>query len=155
MKQLLVTLCLATLSYAAQAQDLNMQQVYRPLPDVLKLTGTYKGLLPCEDCKAIATELELRYSTDTVGEYSLRDKYMGKHGADIASHIKGEWIATKDKIDGQSVTLIVLNYEDEEKVAYYLLNSDGSLLVLDQSKHKADPAKPTTLKKDEPLSMEP
>ncbi len=107
------------------------QDTQRPL-----VAGTYRGNLPCEDCKIIETSLDLKYGTDSTGEFSLRDKYVSKGGTDITSRISGEWIIAKDIFEGNKVMMIILNYDNEDKAMYFVLKADGNLLPLDKERHR-------------------
>lgn len=113
------------------------------------VAGTYKGKLPCEECKVIETELELYYGTDTSGEFALRDKYISEGGTNMAYRVKGDWIVKQDIIDGQICKVIVLDYDNEDKIKYYRLKADGNLLPLDQDKHALKATIDCTLKKVE------
>ncbi len=119
--------CLAA-SCAAKAQD---------TPPTPLFSGTYAGKAPCADCKIIETELELKYGTDTSGEYALRDKYIGHQGMDMKSLVKGEWVRLYDPKVG---VLIILDSDVPDKTAYYLYRKDGSLAPLDKDLHKIEAA---------------
>lgn len=113
------------------------------------VAGTYKGKLPCEECKVIESELELKYGTDTTGEFSLRDKYISEGNTSIMSRIKGDWVMKRDIVDGNKCTVIALDYDNEEKIRYYILRQDGNLVPLDGDKHPLKANMDCTLKKTE------
>lgn len=113
------------------------------------VAGTYKGKLPCEECKIIESELELSYGTDTSGAFSLRDKYISEGGTNMASRVKGDWIIKQDIVDGQICKVVLLDYDNEDKIRYYRLKADGNLLPLDQDKHAIKADIDCTLKKVE------
>ncbi len=110
------------------------------IPDI---AGTYAGKAPCADCEFIETELELAYGTDTSGEFSLRDKYVGKQGG-IMSRVKGEWARV---VDAKAGVLVVLNNDLPEKAMYYRLTKDGNLLPLDQELNKVESPIDCTLRR--------
>ncbi len=110
--------------------------------------GVYKGNMPCEECKIIETELELTYSTDSTGTFSLRDKYISEGSKEaISSRIKGEYAIHSDVINTTKATVIVLNYDNEDKAIYYLLKADGNLLPLDKEKRPITAQIDCTLKR--------
>lgn len=114
------------------------------------VAGTYKGRQPCEECKVIETELELKYGTDTSGEFSLRDKYItGNGGTDITSRMRGDWTMITEKQEGSRLRLVVLDYDNEDKVRYYLWRTDGNLVPLDQNKQPIKADIDCTLRKTE------
>ena len=126
---------------------INAQETAAPLPLISSLAGTYKGDMPCADCRKIESELQLDYETDSTGRFSLRDKYMGKQGSDIMSRIAGAWVVIKDVTDGVPVKLIVLNHDLQDKIIYYKVKQDGNLLPLDSDKQKISCPSDCTLKK--------
>ena len=136
-KHILLFIVSILFSGFARAQDIQKPMV----------AGTYKGNLPCEECKIIETSLDLNYGTDSTGEFSLRDKYVSKGGTDVTSRVSGEWIIAKDIFEGRKVMMIILNYDNEEKAMYYVLNADGSLQPLDKDRHKVTADIDCTLKK--------
>ena len=115
------------------------------------VSGVYKGHQPCEECKVIESELELMYgATDTSGEFSLRDKYISEAGGtNMASRVKGDWVMKQDIIDGQICKIVVLDYDNEDKIRYYRVKGDGNLLPLDADKHPVKATIDCTLKKVE------
>lgn len=131
---------------AAAAGMLFVSGVYAQQANVV---GTYKGKLPCEECKIIESELELFYGTDTSGAFSLRDKYISEGGTNMASRVKGDWIIKQDIVDGQICKVVMLDYDNEDKIRYYRLKADGNLLPLDQEKHAIKADIDCTLKKVE------
>lgn len=136
-KQALLFIACIISCCAALAQD-----VQKPM-----VAGTYKGKLPCEECKIIETSLDLKYGTDSTGEFSLRDKYISRGGTDVTSRISGEWIITKDIFEDKKVMMVILNYDNEDKAMYYVLNADGNLQPLDKERHKITADIDCTLKR--------
>ena len=112
------------------------------------VAGTYKGSLPCEECKIINAELELIFGTDSTGEFALRERYISDKGTDIASRIKGNWKMDIEMLSGKMTTLIIINEDLPEKQQYYLLKADGSLLPLDSEKQPMKAAIDLTMKKE-------
>jgi hypothetical protein len=135
MRKLLFVFLFLFVSPALKAQEEVLTSSY---------VGTYYGKAPCSDCKVIESILDLSYGTDTSGEFSLRDKYIGKSGVDIISRMKGEW---QRVLNPKAGTLIVLNYDNTEKTMYYLLNRDGSLAPVDENLHKIESPIDCTLRK--------
>ncbi|MBC7554803.1 MAG: hypothetical protein H7257_12585 [Taibaiella sp.] len=110
-------------------------------------SGTYSGSAWSTDSALVLTELELIYGTDSTGTFSLRDKYTGKKGPDIASRIKGEYTIAAETLDGHKVTLVTLSDEQQNKIMYYLLKAGDILEPLDDDKHTTEAAATHTLKK--------
>lgn len=114
---------------------------------VVSVAGTYKGHLPCEECKYIEAELELNYGTDSTGEFVLRDRYVNPGGTNITSRRKGDWIVRRDEVDGQKTWVVILDYDNEDKMVYYLVKPDGNIYPLDENKHQQKADIDCTMKK--------
>lgn len=78
--------------------------------------GEYKGILPCEDCDGIETQIALNEDTT----YFLKMEYFGK-GEPFTD--KGKFFWNKDN------TIITITLEDNSTQQYLVLN--GTLTVLD------------------------
>ena len=119
-----------------------------PLPFIAGISGSYRGVAPCDDCKRIETELELSYDTDSTGHFNLRNKYVGNGGSDMASRISGAWMVEQAKNELRTAVYIVLNFETPDKVIYYLRQQNGNLLPLDNERKPITAATDLSLNKE-------
>jgi hypothetical protein len=139
-----IVLLLALFSVStAYGQD----KLPRPLNTVDIVAGSYIGTLPCADCPGIQSELELLYVNDSLGQYRLRSKYLGKGNGNITALNEGEWIVVKDAYEGKLSTYVLLDYDDQEKIKYYILKDENNLVPLDAEKKPLTAAKEVLLHK--------
>lgn len=139
---IVLLLALFTMSSAC-GQD----KLPRPLNTVDIVAGSYIGNLPCDDCPGIQSELELLYVNDSLGQYRLRNKYLGKGNGTITAFNEGEWIVIKDAYEGKLSTFILLDYDDLDKIKYYLLKDENNLVPLDAEKKPITATKEVLLHK--------
>ena len=145
MKRFVFAFCVfLSSSYIAAAQ-----YEYTVLPLVAQVAGTFKGHLPCEDCRTIETEMELNYLSDTTGSYTIRDKYMGKEKTEVISMSRrnGLFMVVKEVVDHDKLTLVMFDYDYPEKTTYCMLRSDGNLIPLGEDKKPVEPQADCILKK--------
>jgi uncharacterized lipoprotein NlpE involved in copper resistance len=113
-----------------QAQNTNQNQ---EIPE--SVFQIYNGILPCEDCEGIRTEItfnrEVESKGDISGDFILYEQFLGKD--DNAPIIEeGYWFA---EILGNSETIITVNSKTGPR--YFLLEED-SILMLDENKNIID-----------------
>jgi hypothetical protein len=113
-----------------------------------RLTGTYKGKLPCGDCEGIMSTLTLHFKKHTrYGDYTLSDKYTGTPNGDISNDRKGKWCFTSKLIEADHKSLIIeLDPDMHGRETYYYVKKDG-IIQIDKSMHGASPSADRTLKK--------
>lgn len=76
MKKLVFLLIIAALTLACSAGQKSVR-LQNSISDNQKVvSGVYRGITPCADCKGIRTEIVL----DEKGEYSISRTYLGKRG---------------------------------------------------------------------------
>ncbi len=104
----------------------------KPVPIVEKISGVYKGQLPCADCSGIEETLTLTASdsAQTYGSYTLEDLYQGKQVAPFIT--TGEWHLVKDNI---MVITPNITYPQSQ---YLMVESYRDLTYLDSNMQKID-----------------
>lgn len=89
------------------------------------VSGTYKGILPCDDCDGIETILMLEPDES----YEVSKKYIGKSGGVYENIGSYEW-----SDDG---TTLILEDIDSNK-EYYTVEQDKLRLITDKSQKSKD-----------------
>jgi len=115
---------------------------------MMKLSGNYKGKLPCADCNAINTTLTLRFKAHAKsGDYTLSDKYLGTKNGDITNDRKGKWSYISKLIEADHKTLIiVLDPDKRGRETYYFVKRDG-IIQVDHNLHRIESPTDQTLRK--------
>jgi copper homeostasis protein (lipoprotein) len=90
----------------------------------------YNGILPCENCQGINTEItfirKIQSKGEINGEYILLEQYIGEQESPIIK--EGGW---SGEILQNGETIITVNVQGENR--YFLLEED-SILMLDSEK---------------------
>ncbi len=104
-----------------------------------KVDGTYKGKLPCADCRAIETMLILKSDTIGQGTYVLTNKREGGQTWDSVQSDKGRWYKLhftyehKEMKQPAGITMVIgMAVKGQPgRSTLYGLKKDGNLIPLE------------------------
>jgi len=102
----------------------------------ISLATTYTGTLPCADCSGLVTTLTLIKQHRNSGSYVLHELYEGKMTTPLVT--EGKWKITRGSADNPKAHVLLLLPSDNEEVAYYLIDGETKLTMLNQEKGKID-----------------
>lgn len=103
----------------------------------------YQGMLPCDACAGVLTELTLRAdpASGGPGEYALRETYLATREGDRSAEHSGPWSATRDA-DG---TRYALEADAGLEHRHFLAATDGTLRLLGADGQPLPPQLPQAL----------
>lgn len=87
----------------------------------------FSGVLPCDDCEGIRTELELRAD----GTFRLSETYLGR----VVSRPlvqEGNWTTLRGHARDLNAVVYRINHDRLRNVRNYELQPDGSVLMVDE-----------------------
>ena len=100
-------------------------------------TGTYKGVLPCADCKGIEMELTLLLDGKSKSkQFILKQKYIGKSTASNAETITGKWFMATGNKQNPKAKILQLIPDTNSDLLYFELMKDGSIKLLDRGQEQ-------------------
>lgn len=94
-------------------------------------TVRFVGVLPCQDCEGIRTELELRPN----GTFTLEETFIGKIATQPRFQI-GNWTTLRGTAWDLKATVYKINHDRLAGARYFYLLADGNLELLDDKQAK-------------------
>ncbi|MCK9361178.1 copper resistance protein NlpE [Patescibacteria group bacterium] len=89
-------------------------------------TMRFVGMLPCDDCEGIRTELELRPN----GTFTIEETSIGKIATQPHFQI-GNWTTLRGTARDLKAVIYQINHDRLEGSRYFLLLADGNIRLLD------------------------
>lgn len=113
------------------------------------LLGNFEGVLPCEGCGGVKTELTLYQdiANSENNSYTLKETYLGGKTGDTTFTSTGKWDILKGTPTDKDATIYFLNYEEPDDARYFLKQSDSSVLMLDKDQKIISPGNYTLRRK--------
>ncbi|MCC6563711.1 copper resistance protein NlpE N-terminal domain-containing protein [Candidatus Uhrbacteria bacterium] len=93
-------------------------------------TMRFVGLLPCDDCEGIRTELELRPN----GTFTIEETYIGKIATQPHFQI-GNWTTLRGTARDLKAVIYQINHDRLEGSKYFLVLADGNIRLLDNQQN--------------------
>lgn len=94
-------------------------------------TMRFVGVLPCDSCEGIRTELELRPD----GTFSIRETFLGQITTVPYSQI-GNWTTLSGNARDLKAVMYKINHDRLAGSRYFLLLADGSIKQLDDQQNE-------------------
>lgn len=108
------------------------------------VSGTMRfiGILPCEDCEGIRTELELRPN----GTFTLEETFIGKIATQPRFQM-GNWTTLRGTAWDLKATVYKINHDRLAGARYFYLLADGDVKQLDDKQAQIQSSQNYTLKR--------
>ena len=96
-------------------------------------TKKFSGVLPCENCTGISTELILKRNTasDTPAGFFLHEVKIDSPGGERVNSLWGEWSQKSNNTNQKEVVYIL--HPEVGEARYYQVHPDGKLEPIDTS----------------------
>ncbi|GAA4425655.1 hypothetical protein GCM10023188_06810 [Pontibacter saemangeumensis] len=96
--------------------------------------GTFRGTIPCTDCKGIDTELVLNGDANGSSRtFTMRQTYLGKPADKNVVVSSGKWFLAKgNNQDPDAMTLQLIPTEGINDMLYFVQVSDTEIKLLDK-----------------------
>ncbi len=127
-------------------------------PQVMSVAESWQGVLPCDDCEGIDTELTLVSSgmTGFGATYTLKQRYLGSDNEREVQTRSGDWVVTRgNQVDPQAVIYRLDPDSAESCMSFQVigndrlrqLNCNGQAIDTTQNvelRHVAQPVQPAS-----------
>lgn len=94
-------------------------------------TMRFVGVLPCESCEGIRTELELRPD----GTFTIKETYLGKIATEPYSQA-GNWTTLRGNARDLKAVMYTINHDRLAGSRNFLLLADGNIKQLDSQQNE-------------------
>lgn len=95
--------------------------------------GRFAGVLPCDGCDGIRTELLLAGNWDGVQLYHLRETFLGGAQNGRVVEREGQWVTTRGVPDNEQAIVYQLDPERAGQRRHFIVVDERSIRLLDDA----------------------
>jgi hypothetical protein len=111
--------------------------------------GTWQGMLPCPDCRAVRLRVTLKCEEGAEPRpctYSLVESFLGTRDGEITNPVSGEWTLEKGTPADPEAIVYRLDPRKSDRLRLFVRVGDD-LRLLDRRKGELEPKEKYTLRK--------
>ena len=99
----------------------------------LPQVGRFAGVLPCNGCQGVQTELLLAGNWEGLQLYHLRETYLGASQGTRTVESEGTWVKLRGVPDDESATVYQLDPDRPGQRRHFIVVDERSIRLLDDA----------------------